>query len=106
MDLLQLLILLVIAGICGGLSELILGQRVSDGNLIITIVLGVIGACFGTWLSWMLFGFGIPRPLVIEVGTTQMDLVWSLIGSLLVLALLSALRGGRSWRRLLRGVQR
>jgi uncharacterized membrane protein YeaQ/YmgE (transglycosylase-associated protein family) len=102
MDLLQVLILLSIAGICGGLAELILGQRVTGGNLIVTVVLGVIGSCFGTWLI-SLFNL---RLLVIEVGTTQMDLIGSLIGSLVVLAVLSLLREGRSWRRILRGVPR
>ena len=106
MDLLQVLILLAIAGICGGLAELILGRRVTGGNLVITVVLGVIGACFGTWLSSWLHSMSLPRLLVIEVGTTQMDLIWSLIGSLIVLAVLSLLREGRSWRRILRGVQR
>ncbi|GAB4210869.1 MAG: hypothetical protein OHK0022_44730 [Roseiflexaceae bacterium] len=91
MDLLQLLILLVIAGLCGALAELILGRRLGSGSLIITIILGVIGAYFGSWLSWQL---GLPG-YAIEVGTMRMDVLWSLLGSLAVLALLSLVREGR-----------
>ncbi|HEU4327647.1 MAG TPA: GlsB/YeaQ/YmgE family stress response membrane protein [Roseiflexaceae bacterium] len=91
MDLLQLLILLVIAGICGALAELILGRRLGSGSLIITVILGVIGAYFGSWLS---FSLGLPG-YAIEVGTMRMDLAWSLAGTLLVLALLSVVREGR-----------
>ncbi len=91
MDLLQLLILLVIAGICGALAELILGRRLGSGSLIITVILGVIGAYFGSWLSSSLRLPGY----AVEVGTMRMDLVWSLAGTLLVLALLSIVREGR-----------
>lgn len=91
MDLLQLLILLVIAGICGALAELILGRRLGSGSLIVTLILGVIGAYFGSWLSsWL----GLPG-YALEVGTMRMDLIWSLLGTLLVLALLSLVREGR-----------
>lgn len=88
MDLLQLLTLLVIAGICGAIAQWIVGF--SPGNLLVSIIVGVIGAYLGTALANLL-GIGrLVPPLLI--GTQQFNLLWALLGSLGLLLLLKLLR--------------
>ena len=49
MTITQLLILLLIAGICGALGQAIGGY--SHGGCLVSIALGFIGALLGTWLA-------------------------------------------------------
>lgn len=96
MDLLQLLVLLVIAGICGSIAELIVGF--SPGGFLVSIVVGVIGAYLGTILGTALSNrFGLPA-FAIEIGDQRFDLVWATIGSILLLLIISLVRGGRGRR--------
>ncbi len=93
MDLLTLLVLLVIAGICGSLAELLVGF--SPGGFIVSIVIGVIGAYLGTFLAHRL---GLPPILTVGVGPQPFDLVYATVGSVLLLAVISLVRGGRGPR--------
>jgi uncharacterized membrane protein YeaQ/YmgE (transglycosylase-associated protein family) len=88
-DLLQLLILLVIAGICAAIAQWIVGF--SPGNLLVSIIIGVIGAYIGTWIATLL---RLPSLLPMPVGKSGFDLVWAIGGSFLLLVLLYTLRGG------------
>lgn len=104
MDLLQLLILLIIAGLCGAIAEWIVGF--SPGDLLVTIINGVVGAYVGSWIGSLIGSLiGIELPLRVAVGTISFNLIWAVLGSILLLLLLRTLRGtGRrnlSWRNLL-----
>jgi uncharacterized membrane protein YeaQ/YmgE (transglycosylase-associated protein family) len=77
MDLLQILILLVIAG------------------FLMSVIVGVVGAYLGTTFADML---PIPSLLPISVGTYHFDLVWAVVGSLLLLLLLELVRYGSAAR--------
>jgi uncharacterized membrane protein YeaQ/YmgE (transglycosylase-associated protein family) len=88
-DLLQILILLVIAGICAAIAQWIVGF--SPGGFIISIIVGVVGAYLGTSFAGLL---AIPALLPIHVGTYRFDLVWAVLGSLLLLVLLYLIRYG------------
>ena len=93
MDLLQLSFLLVIAGICGAIAQWIVAF--SPGNLLVSIIVGVVGAYLG-WVIARLLPF--PKLLAIGVGALDVDLVWAILGSMLLLVLLKALRqGGARW---------
>lgn len=95
MNLLELLIVLIVAGLCGAVGELIIGFK--PGGVLIAIIIGVIGAYIGNLLANVLLQ-GAPnlRQIVsISVGTIQFDLVWATVGSILVVWGLSALRGSR-----------
>ena len=52
MTILDLIVLLVVAGICGALAQSIVGY--SRGGCMVSIVLGFIGALLGTWLARLL----------------------------------------------------
>jgi uncharacterized membrane protein YeaQ/YmgE (transglycosylase-associated protein family) len=86
MTLVELLILLLIAGICGSLAQALVGY--SRGGCLVSIVLGLIGALIGTWLARLA---GLPEILSIQVGNHPFPLVWSIIGAALFVAVLNLL---------------
>ncbi len=91
MGILELLLLLLIAGVCGGIGQSIAGF--TRGGFLISIVLGFIGAMLGAWLARSL---GLPEPLVITIDQTSFPILWSIIGSALFVALIALLsRGNR-----------
>ena len=98
MGLIELLILLVIAGICGVIAEFIVGF--SPGGFVVSIVVGVIGAYLGSYLANQL---GLPQylPVSMLLPSTAYDfsMLWAVIGSILLVALIKALRMGRGRRR-------
>ena len=90
MDPLQLLILLVIAGICGAVAELIVGFSPPGLHvMLVSIIIGVIGAFIGAWIASVL---NLPPITEIRVGTIRLNLLYTIIGSTLLLVLLQALQ--------------
>lgn len=90
MSLLGLVILLVIAAIAGSIGQALAGYSV--GGCLVSIVVGFIGAFFGLWLGRQL---GLPEPFPITIQGETFPILWAIIGS----ALLSALLGLISRRR-------
>ena len=86
MTLLDLLFLLLVAGICGSLGRAISGY--SHGGCLVSIALGFIGAVLGMWLARKL---GLPELFAVQIGTTSFPIVWSIIGSALFVALITLL---------------
>lgn len=86
MTLLDLLILLLVAGLCGALGQAISGF--SRGGCLVSIALGFVGAVVGMWLSRSL---GLPELFAINVGGTNFPIVWSIIGSALFVAVIALL---------------
>lgn len=80
----QILLLLVIAFICGALSQSLAGY--SRGGCLATIALGFIGALLGSWMAQKM---GLPEILNVPVGDTKFPIIWSIIGG----ALFSAVMG-------------
>jgi uncharacterized membrane protein YeaQ/YmgE (transglycosylase-associated protein family) len=87
----QLLVLLLIAGICGALGQAIGGY--SHGGCLVSIALGFIGALLGTWLAGTLH---LPEILTIPVGGANFPVIWSIIGSALFVALINLI-SRRRW---------
>jgi uncharacterized membrane protein YeaQ/YmgE (transglycosylase-associated protein family) len=81
---LDFLLLLLIAGICGSLAQAVVGF--SRGGCLVSIALGFIGALFGGWMARKL---GLPEPLMIKLGGHDFPVVWSIIGAALFSAVLS-----------------
>ena len=86
MTLFDLLILLVVAGVCGALGQAITGF--SRGGCLVSIALGFVGALIGMWLARVA---GLPELFAIQIGTTSFPIVWSIIGSALFVAVISLL---------------
>jgi len=86
MTLLEFLVLLIIAGICGGLAQAIAGF--SRGGCFVSIAIGFIGALLGTWLARVT---GLPELFAIQVDNHAFPIIWSIIGAVLFLAVLALL---------------
>lgn len=84
MTLTGLLILLVIAGIVGGLGQTISGY--SFGGCLMSIVVGFVGAWLGIWLAGQL---GLPEVFSINIEGETFPIVWGIVGS----AILSLILG-------------
>jgi uncharacterized membrane protein YeaQ/YmgE (transglycosylase-associated protein family) len=84
MSLIDFVLLLLVAGICGALGEAIAGY--SRGGCLVSIVLGFIGALAGTWLARAL---AFPSLLVVQIGGREFPIIWSILGAALFLALLN-----------------
>ena len=82
--LLEFLILLLIAGVCGALAQSIAGY--SHGGCLVAVALGFVGALLGTWLARV---SGLPDLFVIQVGGRSFPIIWSIIGGALFAALLN-----------------
>jgi len=82
MSLTSLLILLVIAAICGAIGKAIAGG--TRGGLIVSIALGFIGALLGPWVAGKL---SLPEPFMIHVGGHPFPVLWSIIGAALLVAI-------------------
>ena len=90
MTLVSFLILLLIAGVIGSIGAGLVRAR--GYGCLLHIVIGFIGAYVGGYLASALH---LPEPLVLDIGGVHMPLLWSIIGSVVIVAILSAL----SWRR-------
>ncbi len=84
MTIIDFLLLLVVAAICGIIAQAIVG--ISMGGCLISAVVGFVGALVGVWLARSL---GLPELLTVHVGGTSFPVVWSIIGSALLLLVIS-----------------
>jgi uncharacterized membrane protein YeaQ/YmgE (transglycosylase-associated protein family) len=84
MTILEFIILLVIAAICGAIGQAIAGY--SLGGMVITTVVGFIGALLGTWLARSI---GLPELLMVNVGGEAFPIVWAIIGSAIFTAIVA-----------------
>ncbi|MBX3414169.1 MAG: hypothetical protein KF708_15885 [Pirellulales bacterium] len=86
---LQFLLLLVVAFVCGSIAQGLVGY--SHGGCLVSIALGFIGALLGSWLAGMA---GLPDLITIDVDGKQFPVIWSIIGGALFVAVLSVFRRG------------
>ena len=86
MTILDLIVLLVVAGLCGALGQAITGY--SRGGCLVSIALGFVGAVLGVWLARSL---QLPELFAVRIGTTNFPIVWSIIGSALFVAVIALL---------------
>lgn len=86
MTILDFVILLVVAGICGALGQAIVGY--SRGGCLASIALGFIGALLG---AWMARAMKLPEYFELIIGDQPFPIVWSIIGSALFVAVIALL---------------
>jgi uncharacterized membrane protein YeaQ/YmgE (transglycosylase-associated protein family) len=90
MSIVELLVLLVIAGVCGATGKAIVGWF--PGGFLASIGVGFVGALVGTWLARLA---GLPELFAIRVGSTTFPIVWSILGSALFVGLIALIAGRR-----------
>ena len=93
MSLIEFLLLLVVAGICGSIAQSLAGY--THGGCLVSIVLGFIGALLGVWLARVL---GLPEFLTLQFGGQPFPVLWSIIGAALFVALLNLMSRPRAPR--------
>jgi uncharacterized membrane protein YeaQ/YmgE (transglycosylase-associated protein family) len=86
MSLAQLLILLLVSGICGSIGRAIAGY--SHGGCLVSIALGFIGAIIGVWIANALH---LPNLFFVNIGGENFPIIWSIIGSALFVAFINLL---------------
>ena len=87
---LGLLLLLIVASICGSIGSTIAGY--SHGGCLVSIALGFIGALFGRWLARVL---DLPLVFAPNIGGHSFPILWSIIGSAIFVAIISLISGRR-----------
>lgn len=85
-----IIIWLVMGGLVGWIASIIMGTNAQQG-IILNIVVGIVGAVIGGWLIGPLIGAGS-----INDGISIMSLVVSLLGAVLLLAILSLFQHQRN----------
>ena len=89
-----LLVLLLIAGICGAIGRAIGGG--TGGGFLVSIAVGFVGALLGTFIAHYMH---LPELLVVRVDGRAFPILWSIIGASLFVALVHLLSGrGRRLR--------
>ncbi|PPK51635.1 GlsB/YeaQ/YmgE family stress response membrane protein [Marinobacter persicus] len=78
-----IIIWLIMGGVVGWVASLIMGTDGQQG-IILNVVVGIVGALIGGWLIGPLLGAGS-----INDGITVMSFIVSLIGAVILLAILS-----------------
>lgn len=90
MTILEFLLLLFIAGVCGSIGQAIAGY--SRGGCLVAIVVGFIGALLGSWMSTQL---GLPELFNVQVGGKTFPVIWSIIGSVVFVVVVGLLSRGK-----------
>jgi len=90
-----LLVLLVIAGVCGAIGRAIGGG--TGGGFLVSIAVGFVGALIGMFIAHQ---FHLPELFLITVDRHPFPVLWSIIGASLFVALVHLVSGRRygSWR--------
>jgi uncharacterized membrane protein YeaQ/YmgE (transglycosylase-associated protein family) len=92
MTLMSLLILLIIAGVCGAIGQSISGH--SRGGIVTSIALGFIGALLGAWIAGSM---NLPEFFKVNIGGHSFPIIWAIIGSALFVAVLHLFTRRRSY---------
>jgi uncharacterized membrane protein YeaQ/YmgE (transglycosylase-associated protein family) len=95
MTILGVLVLLIIAAICGSIGQSLAGYDL--GGCLVSIVVGFIGAYIGIWLAGKM---GLPEIFAINIEGKSFPIVWAIIGSALFTLVMALIRRAISGRRL------
>jgi uncharacterized membrane protein YeaQ/YmgE (transglycosylase-associated protein family) len=91
MTLFDLILLLIVAGICGSLGRAISGY--SHGGCLVSIALGFIGALIGMWVARAM---NLPELFPVNIAGTHFPIIWSIIGAALFVAVISLISRSRA----------
>ena len=86
MTLLEILLLLLVAGVCGAIGQTIAGS--TRGGILTSIALGFIGALLGLAMARAL---QLPEPFALVIEGHTFPVVWSIIGAAVFVAVITLL---------------
>jgi uncharacterized membrane protein YeaQ/YmgE (transglycosylase-associated protein family) len=87
MTIVDFLILALVAAVCGMIGQSLAGYSI--GGCLVSSLIGYVGAFIGLWVARQ---FGLPELFTVTVGGTSIPVVWSIIGSALLVGGLAILR--------------
>ncbi len=79
MTILQILLLVIVAAVCGAIGQSLAGY--SLGGCLVSAVVGFLGALLGLWLAREL---RLPEVLTVHIGSETFPILWSIVGSALL----------------------
>jgi len=85
----NIIIWLIVGGVVGWLASLVMKTDAQQG-ILLNVIVGIVGAFIGGWLIGPLLGAGS-----INDGFTIMSFIVSLIGAIILLAIINLFRRGR-----------
>ena len=85
-----LLVLLIIAGVCGAIGRTIGGG--TGGGFLVSIAVGFVGALLGVVIAHYL---KLPELLMVSVDRHPFPILWSIIGATLFVAIVHLIGGPR-----------
>lgn len=86
MSVLEFIVYLVVAGICGAVARAVGGG--TRGGFVVSILVGFLGAFLGSWLAQLLH---LPELLLVSIGGRPFPIVWSILGGALLVVIAHAL---------------
>lgn len=89
MTLIDLLLLLLVAGVIGSIGQAIAGFE--TGGCLASIAVGFIGALLGAWIGRTA---GLGDLFVLQIGETAFPIVWSIIGAAVFVAVIRLISRG------------
>jgi len=87
---LGLLILLIVAAVCGAIGRAIAGG--STGGCLVSIAVGFVGALLGVWIAARM---RLPELFVVSIDGHPFPVLWSIIGAALFVAVVHLISGRR-----------
>jgi uncharacterized membrane protein YeaQ/YmgE (transglycosylase-associated protein family) len=87
MSVIEIVIFLIVGALCAAIASALIG--VSPGGILGAIVIGFLGAFVGTWLAGKL---GLPELFVFRYEDAAVPIVWTIVGSFLLLAIVGLFR--------------
>ncbi len=90
LSVLGLLVLLLVAAVCGAIGRAIAGG--TRGGFLVSLAVGFIGALLGTWLAREM---RLPELFVVTIDRHPFPVLWSIIGAALFVALVHLFSGRR-----------
>jgi uncharacterized membrane protein YeaQ/YmgE (transglycosylase-associated protein family) len=85
MSLVEFVVYLLIAGICGAIGRSLGGG--TSGGFLVSILLGFVGAYVGTWMARTMH---LPQFALVTIAGHPFPIVWSILGAVLVVVLYHA----------------
>jgi uncharacterized membrane protein YeaQ/YmgE (transglycosylase-associated protein family) len=94
MTIVDLLLLILVGGICGAIAEMVVGF--SPGGFLASVAIGFLGALIGTWLARQ---FQLPSVFAVTIGGYTIEILWAILGAIVLLLILSLVRRRGYYRR-------
>jgi uncharacterized membrane protein YeaQ/YmgE (transglycosylase-associated protein family) len=94
MTIVDFLLLILVGAICGAVAEMIVGF--SPGGFLASVAIGFLGALIGTWLARQI---GLPSIFALTIGGYTIEIVWAILGAVVLLLILSLIRRRPYYRR-------